>query len=236
MPDAIIWDFDGTLADTTLKNLVVTRRIYQALTGADPLQIEALTSEEKYLAAIRSTLNWRELYRRYYHLSEEQIDQAGRMWTEYQLADQTPVKLYPGLPEVLAQSDGRPNGVVSQNSRGSIIKVLQEHKIIDHFGCIIGYEEVGAAGQKPAPEGLLQCIRELLPQGGKSVVYIGDHDTDIRCARNADQFYRQRKNPLRIVSIGVQFAGQPQTPNWSAAPDHVARSSSELLKILRRLP
>ena len=63
MLDAILWDYDGTLADTMVKNLAVTRAVFQRL---DPALLnpppEALSSLEAYRAANYRWKNWRELY------------------------------------------------------------------------------------------------------------------------------------------------------------------------------
>jgi phosphoglycolate phosphatase-like HAD superfamily hydrolase len=83
--NAIIWDYDGTLVDTCHKNLNVTKKIIASTTKTDASKFPALQSLEKYDVANRRTSNWRELYRQEFNLTENQIDEAGRMWSAYQL-------------------------------------------------------------------------------------------------------------------------------------------------------
>ena len=60
---AIIWDYDGTPADTRHKNLNVTRNIIESIIETDAEEFSALQSLENYTLANRRTSNWRELYR-----------------------------------------------------------------------------------------------------------------------------------------------------------------------------
>ena len=47
---AIIWDYDGTLVDTRLKNYQVNRAILEAVTGKSADEFEGLTSFESHEA------------------------------------------------------------------------------------------------------------------------------------------------------------------------------------------
>lgn len=60
---AILWDYDGTLANTPVKNIAVTRAVLGRLDPAllDPLP-DALSSLAAYQAANYRWRNWRELY------------------------------------------------------------------------------------------------------------------------------------------------------------------------------
>ena len=76
---AILWDYDGTLANTPVKNLAVTRAVLARLDPAllDPLP-EALTSLAAYQAANYRWRNWRELYRHALGVPADRLDEAGR--------------------------------------------------------------------------------------------------------------------------------------------------------------
>lgn len=63
MLDAILWDYDGTIANTPVKNLAVTKAVLERLDPSllDPMP-EALTSLAAYQKANYRWNNWRELY------------------------------------------------------------------------------------------------------------------------------------------------------------------------------
>ena len=101
MNRAVVWDYDGTLVDTCRRNWQVTRALIPAVSGRPLAAFPALASLETYVAADRRSANWRELYGREYGLSPEQVDEAGRLWTRYQLADETPTPFFDGVPAAL---------------------------------------------------------------------------------------------------------------------------------------
>ena len=232
---ATIWDYDGTLVDTRQKNLNVTRQIVERVAGVDPLTLDALQSLERYSQVNRRSRNWRELYTGEFGFTEEQTDTAGKLWAEYQLKDTTPTPAYVGIHEAVSLLQGFRNGIVSQNSQSTISQVLQENDLLRFFGLIVGYEEVGLRRQKPDPEGLLMCIDRLAGSRTGCVLYIGDHATDIECARNANRVLHRNGIDLQVVSIGVSYSSDGDTPRWSIRPDYEARTVKELTNIVQNL-
>ena len=232
---ALIWDYDGTLADTRQKNLLVTRKIVEQVAGRDAGEFPALQSLANYLAVTQTSANWREMYRTAFGLTEAQTDQAGWLWTEYQLQDATPAPFYAGVSDVLLRLDHLPHGIVSQNARSNIAKALHTHGLTDYFGCIIGFEEVALQRQKPAPDGLLQCIAHLTGGTSGNVVYIGDHETDVRCARNAQTALQQQGAALQVLSIGVGYGVGTAPAQWQWPPDYTAMTPQDLIPLVERL-
>jgi HAD superfamily hydrolase (TIGR01549 family) len=233
---AVIWDYDCTLADTWEKNLIVTRKIVGGVIGRDITQIPALCSLDNYcIAAIRSN-NWRTFYREECGLTEIQTDQAGSLWTEVQLQDTTPVRFFRGIPEVLAAFQDLPQGVVSQNSKQSIMSVLQAGELLGYFGCIIGYEEVAFDKQKPAPDALLLCIQDLIDTTTAGyVLYIGDHEVDMACVFHANQVLKQQKRSLQVLGIGAFYGCDRDDADWSFKPDYTVRNTREIIEIVQSL-
>ncbi|HCA78695.1 MAG TPA: HAD family hydrolase, partial [Bacteroidetes bacterium] len=75
---AIIWDYDGTLVDTRVKNFEVTKRLMHRLLGARSGEFPALRRLDQYVQATRTAENWRALYRNEFGMTEGEIDEAGR--------------------------------------------------------------------------------------------------------------------------------------------------------------
>lgn len=230
---AVIWDYDGTLVDTRAKNWSITRDLVRHLTGVDPDSIDGLRSLDGYTRALHRNHNWRELYVGEFGMSEELTSEAGRLWTEYQLADETIAPVYEGIDSVLAELAELPQGIVSMNSRANIERSLAERGLLQHFDLVIGYEEVSAARQKPAPDGLIQCIETLTELASGLVLYVGDHQIDIACARNADEVLAAEEHDVRVVAVGAAYGIGAEFGTWPDDPDYAIRRPLDLVSLVR---
>ena len=229
--DAVVWDFDGTLVDSHVKNWAVTRAIVERITQRPAGAFEALASLAGYRAALTRTQNWREFYAQAFGLSEADIDRAGGLWAPYQLRDSTPTPLIAGIPGVLQSLRHLPQGIVSQNARQAIAAVLDSHGLGGHFQAVIGFEEVDLRRQKPAPEGLLRCVEILTAMRPGHVFYIGDHETDAVCAARANAVLAGGTTGVRVVSIAARYGAEPTAP-WAVEPDHTVRGPHEIVAIV----
>ncbi len=230
---AIIWDYDCTLADTWSKNLVVTRKLIAHVTGRETSHISALKSLEQYRAASIRSINWREFYTRECGLTEVRTDQAGQLWTEFQLQDETPVHFFDGIVGVLSTLKHIPHGVVSQNSKQRIANSLQENGLAESFESIVGYEEVDFDKQKPAPDALLLCIEELVGFATGSVLYVGDHEVDTACVFHANQAFQQKELDIHVKSVGAFYGCDHDDADWAIKPDYTARTVQDILLIVQ---
>lgn len=217
---AVIWDFDGTIVDSRRKNFNVTNKIVKSILGTNPELFPVLTSLDSYHSAHTKSVNWREFYRNSFNLSKEQVDEAGRLWTEFQLKDQTPVPLIDGVEETIKKLCDYPQGIVSQNSRENIIQYLNENNISQYFNTVIGYEEVDIARQKPLPDGLIKCVNKLVNSDLGCVAFIGDHETDVQCVLNANKVIKGNDINLKIISLGAFYGIAVDTSNWEVLPDY----------------
>jgi phosphoglycolate phosphatase-like HAD superfamily hydrolase len=191
----------------------VTRNIIESIIEIPADAFSALKSLENYSTANRQASNWRELYRQEFNLTEAQIDEAGRLWTTYQLQDDTEVAVYNGIERVIDDLAGIPQGIVSQNSRSSIALNLQ----------------------KPEPDGLLKCIEKLPAMQSGYICYIGDHETDIQCARAANHVLHKESIDLKIISIGACYDPQTDVSTWNVQPDFEARRVEDILEIIDKI-
>jgi len=234
-PTAFVWDFDGTLVDTRERNFNVVRRLLaESFEGALD-GIPALASPEIYDETNRRYSNWREVYAQEFGLDEDEVDRLGRRWSEYQHKDDTPSELFDGIGEVLLALSGAGQGIVSQNSHAQIARTIAGAGLSECFRVIVGYDDVGITRQKPEPDGLLVCLEQLDALEASRVVYIGDHETDVRCARNAQQALLARGGAVEMVSVAACFDGHAGPGAWTHQPDYVAWSPREILAIAERL-
>lgn len=234
-PTAFLWDFDGTLADTRQRNFNVVRRLFGENLGRPLDGIAALASAESYDRVNRRYFNWRELYAAEFGFDEAQTDRLGRLWSVYQERDDTPVEIFDGVHDVLTSLAHARHGIVSQNAKSEIARTLAGARLDGHFRVIVGYDDVPLTCQKPAPDCVLACLEQLTAFAPGSVMYIGDHETDVRCARNAQRTLRERGVALDVVSVAACFVGDIGVERWTHPPDHVARSPREIVAIAERL-
>jgi N-acetyl-D-muramate 6-phosphate phosphatase len=229
---SVIWDYDGTLADTRQKNLNVTKAILTKIIGDFDIENSVLNSISNYEQANTRSANWRDLYKKEFGLNERQIDAAGKMWTKVQSMDDTDVQLFPGIDYTVQKLSEYPQGIVSQNSSGIIKSNLERYRLKKYFGHIIGYEEVELKKQKPDPDGLLTCISRLSDlTNNHSVVYIGDHITDIECAHNANEWSGRNT----VISILLNNNGQNEIKDWKFRPDYVAGRPQDIPEIIIKI-
>jgi HAD superfamily hydrolase (TIGR01549 family) len=232
---AILWDFDGTLADTRRRNLSVNRRIVEEITGQQWQDIPALTSVEAYLAAWERVSNWQELYAEVFGLTLPQWQSAAQKWAPYQLDDTTPVPLFPGIEETLTQLKSFPQAVVSQNERTIIAQVLEDNGVAHYFSALVGYAEVPLDRQKPAPDGLFRALDILGIEEPASALYIGDHETDMLCAANANRDLAAMGHEFRFRSVAIQHHGRCGVTRWRTLPDHQCGRPDEIRQLIESL-
>ncbi len=233
-PTVFVWDFDGTLVDSRYRNLQVTRAIYSELTGRSPDELEALRSSASYDAAHRDVVNWRRFYGQHLGLDREMTDEAARRWAAHQLRDRTPTPVFPGIDETLANLGGYPHGIVSQNARANILRLLEETRLARHFDAVVGYEEVPLARQKPDPQGMLMCVDELTQDSTGCVFFVGDHETDLETAVNANRAFEKSGADLRVMSILAAYSPTCDDGRLAAKADFVASRASEIVEIAQR--
>ena len=229
---AIIWDYDGTLVDSRKKNLNVTRKIVSKILNGDPSEIPALSSLSNYHQAHIKATNWREFYESSFNLKDEQVDEAGKMWTEYQLEDKTSIPLIGGVEKTIISLRGFPQGIVSQNSRSIIVNFLEDNNLLSCFDEIIGYEQVDLKRQKPYPDGLLMCIERLMDSSTGYVLYVGDHETDVQCVLNANNILSEKKPNIKIISVGAFYGFDIDTSGWGVLPDYQIKNAADINSIV----
>jgi phosphoglycolate phosphatase len=166
---AVVWDFDGTLADT----FAVAWQTYNALAaehGWKPV-------EDAH--ALRG-LTARAFLKRQ-NISLVQLPTVVKHFLRAERRHMESVKVFAGLPEVLRglKGQGRRLGVLSSNSGENIRACLRANEVLDEFDFVVGY---------PRLFGKSRALRRLLRrEGGRPAewLYVGDEVRDILAARKA---------------------------------------------------
>lgn len=228
--DAVLWDYDGTLVNSVPKNMDITKQILSVvaprLTGIN--LPKSLKSAQDYHIANHQAKNWQDLYVNFYGMTENEMRIAGTLWTEYQLKNNTPVKLFEEIKETVNQIN-LPQGICSQNSSENILQVLNKYEIAHKFNSIIGYDDIPSNKQKPSPYSGIKCLNQLFKRlNNKTIIYIGDHEGDVEFARNIE---KELLNDNKVISILVKYSGANPS-SWKYKPDFELESPNDLLEVI----
>ena len=182
----IVFDFDGTLADTHKLVISAVHEIVNRETGVkhDRTEIEGKfigNSEDLYpqfgidmnAPGVRERMedHWREL--------------AQNNWKD--------IVFFDGVEQLLEElkAQGHELYILTLRDRQSTERVLKKFDLLHNFtkvGC--GDDEI----QKPHPQSLHNLIQNLTPENAPTVVMVGDSPVDVALAKNA-----------KVSSIHVQW-------------------------------
>jgi phosphoglycolate phosphatase-like HAD superfamily hydrolase len=230
--DAILWDFDGTLADSAAKNIAITKQILAKvaprLTGNNLPRW--LQNVDEYHIANHGADHWRDLYADFFGMTLAEILAAEPLWEMFQAKDNTAVTLFDGVVDTITRLSRFPQGICSANASGNIRQILSEQGVGTAFQSIIGYEDLAHHEQKPNPDGGLLCLQDIFGQSaenicGKTIVYVGDHVADAMFARGLGE---RLGSSNTVISVAVTYSGA-RPEHWAVQADEVIDSLSELI-------
>lgn len=168
---AVLFDWDGTLADTAEASYRCYLRMFAEFEIPFDREIFARTYSP----------NWYHTFREL-GLREEHWDRADERWLAH-FADEQ-IDLLDGarhLLEALA-ARGLAMGIVTSGSRSRVERELALHGLAAHLHQRVYGSEVKE--KKPHPEGLLLCL-DRLGVRAEDAVFVGDSPEDIEMARAA---------------------------------------------------
>jgi hypothetical protein len=88
--------------------------------------------------------------------------------------------------------------------------------------------------QKPEPDGMLACLAQVTDGGPGTVLYVGDHQTDVHCAARANEELARRGRDIRIVPVLACFAGPVTWDHWTYRPAFTARRPRDVVGVAGR--
>jgi phosphoglycolate phosphatase len=210
----IVYDLDGTLADTA-EDLVATLNWLLAREGLAPLKVESAGS----LVGAGA----RALIERGFAASGRRLDaqETEALFADYlkrynaHIVDRT--RLYPGVDKALQAFErlGWRQAVCTNKIEGSAKLLIAKLGIAERFAFVCGQDTFGVG--KPNAKPLLETI--VATGGAKErAIMVGDSGTDIRTARAAG-----------VPVIAVDF-GYADVPVAELGPDRVISHFDELME------
>jgi phosphoglycolate phosphatase len=201
----LLWDFDGTLADT-LGDLL---RIYNGLAaqhGCLPITDPEIVRRASPLALLRR--HGVSLVRLPFLLRAILAAQRERM---------AHIRMFPGLLELLPalRRRGYRLGIVSSNEEQNIRACLRANQVEDLFECVVGCSRLFSKGRT------LRKVRRSQATAPEHVLYIGDEVRDIEAARQAG---------VAVTSVTWGFHAADVLARHQ--PDHLIHEPGQLLDLL----
>lgn len=211
----LVFDFDGTLADTNQAILATIARTLaelgrQAGPGEDFTPSIGLPLARIFEQALESR-------------DEQLIARAVRIYRErFPENCQTSVRLFPGVRQGLAElrDAGHLLAIASSRGKSSLLALTELLGISADFVCIAGEEDVERP--KPAPDMADLVARQtgILPT---SAMFIGDTAFDIVCGRAAG-----------MATCGAAYGNHSRAQLLAAGADAVIDRFSELPALIRQ--
>lgn len=201
----IVWDFDGTLADSLPVALRVFNRLAAEL-GHRPITdpVAARSMPTRRFLREHGVSFWRlpRLVRRFHAAAAEEADG---------------LKLFAGLAGVLAEvrSRGVRLGVLSSNREDNIRRCLRANGAEDHFAFVLGYPRLFGKGKA------LRRILKAEKLAAGDALYVGDETRDIEAAKKAG-----------VAVAAVTWGFQAEAVLRESDPDHVLTEPGQLLDLL----
>ena len=209
MTKVIIFDFDGTLADTIDILLSITNRL------SAEFGFKSATKEE--LAQLSNLTSWQIL--RYSGISIFKFPLLIRKLRAELRSEICNIKIFAGIKEVLSELKnlGFQLGIITSNSRENVLEALEINGLQDIFTFIYS----------GSPFGKHKVINRWLRKEHRSpeeVFYVGDEIRDIDAAR---------KTGIKVIAVGWGFNSQEALAAHN--PDFLIERPQQLLDIMSNL-
>lgn len=214
MPEAVLFDLDGTLADTAPDLGAAMNQLLQEQ-GRDPLPLEMLRLHVSSGARgmIGASLGITPADAAYVALQQ-------RFLSIYQDALCVGTRLFDGMAEHLDELDARaiPWGIVTNKSQRFAIPLMEGLGLRQRSACIV----CGDSAQRAKPHGHpMQLASAVIGIVASEVIYVGDDERDVISGRAVG---------MQTVIAAWGYLGDGKPPaHWGA--DAIAASPAEILGI-----
>lgn len=199
----ILFDWDGTLADSAGLGLVAFQKAFADLGFAFPLEVYEATYSP----------NWYSTYEAL-GLPKDKWKAADDLWLLHY--GQESAELISGVAETLAdlKQRGYRLGVVTSGSESRVCREIEQSKLRDCFQAVVCNEHI--VNKKPHPEGLDLALNRM-GSARSETAYVGDAPEDIQMGKSAE-----------VLTVGVPSAYPSSLRLPDAGPDLLLKSIVEL--------
>jgi HAD superfamily hydrolase (TIGR01662 family) len=213
MKKAVIFDFDGVIANTISLDFRIYKEITKKLRKPFP-------SSWKGLGELTSG-TFKELNKNLGIRKKEELSEAERIYKELRRKWGKEARLFPNVREVIAilKKKGFKIGIISNNYREFVNDFLERTGIEKYIDCFVGHGD--AKKLKPNPEILLLCMKRLETKP-EDTIFIGDMEVDVEAGRKA--------KVSKVIAVTWGWHSRKRLERMK--PDAVIDRPEEILKFL----
>lgn len=195
-PGCVVFDLDGTLADTSGDLLAAANACFRVMGAGDPLGAgDVLTAFHGGRAMLRAG------FERLGRAADEAEVSAWypRLLEHYRCAIAVHTRMYPGAVEAVEalRRAGHRVAICTNKPEGLAEQLMRDLGVRDLFGALIGADTLPVRKPDPAPYRL--AVERAGGRVARSML-VGDTETDLKTARAAGA-------PVALVSFGPEGAG-----------------------------
>jgi len=217
MKRLVLFDFDGTLADTA-PDLAAAANKQRHRKGLQPLPYEALRpmASQGARGLLRASLDMLPDHPEY-EVCRRQFLQ------DYEAEMTVLTSLFPGVPELLGtlKENGYAWGIVTNKMEYLALPIVEHLGL--HTECVVTVGGDTTGHSKPHPAPLLHAARQAGTDPAHCI-YVGDDERDIVAGRAAG---------MHTVAAAYGYCALSEVAAWKA--DAVAESPAEIWPIIRTL-
>ncbi|HLO49971.1 MAG TPA: HAD-IA family hydrolase [Kamptonema sp.] len=208
MNKIIIFDFDGTLADTLNAIVSITNRL------AVEFGYKSATKDE--LAEIRNLNSWEII--KHSGISVFKVPFLVRKVRKELKNEIQEIRLFPGIKEVLLElkNQGNQLGIITSNSKENVLALMERNDLQEIFDFI--YTGTTLFGKD-------KVINNWLKQANvkrEDVIYVGDETRDIDAAKKA-----------HIKMVAVSWGFNVKAALAERKPDFLIEHPQQLIEVIK---
>jgi phosphoglycolate phosphatase len=218
MYEYFLFDFDGTLADSSECSVIATRGAFEAL-GLEAPSPELIV----HFMGIPIETSFREMGAA--HLSEEQFLELLKRFREiYKEAGDHHISAFPGGVEFLRhlKATGKKTAIITSKKTDVAQRNAQSIGIVDFIDVFVGSDSV--QHYKPHPQGIEIALVKFEEKysGKNNVIMIGDATTDIMMGRSAG-----------VSTCAVTWGAHSREALVTSNPDYLVDDFASMRNVLK---
>lgn len=210
--DTVLFDFDGTIMDTTDVIIGSWQHTFRTFEGKErPVEEIVKTFGEILSHTMSKVLP---------HVDTEKAIDTYRSFHRDNFGEQ--ISVFEGVPELLAELKRRNYkvGLVTSRLAGTTWEGLRQYDLAEYFDVVVSCDDTDKHKPDPAP---VNIALERLNSKAENAVMLGDTMFDILCARNAG---------VTSVLVGWNVAMTHEDIHGADGPDFIIEKAEDLLSLI----